>query len=72
MAAYATDEGFGGGDGYWFEELPKAVSFAIDVDLDHVLTFQRIRRFGSAWGMLKKHSGKMSSFNVAMSEVGET
>lgn len=72
MASYAIDQGFGGGDVYWFEELPKAVSFAIDVDLDHVLTFQRIRRLGSAWDMFKKHFVKMSSFNVAMSEVGET
>jgi len=72
LASYAIDQGFGGGDAHWFAELPKAVSLAIDADLDHVLTFQRIRRLGRAWGMLKKHFGKMSSFNVAMFELGET
>ena len=72
LASYAIDQGFGGRDAYWFEELPKAVSFAIDVNLDHILTFQRIKRLGSAWDMFEKHFGKMSSFNVAMSEVRET
>ena len=45
---------------------------AIDVDLDYVLTFQRIRRLGIAWGTLKKQSGKISLFNASMFEVGET